>query len=246
MKLTLQQITFVSLIVLSPTLASLAHAQGGVPLWTNRYAGPAKSTDEALAIALDSSGDVFVTGGSDAANGFSDYATIKYSNAGLPLWTNRYNAANNHDSASAIVVDSNGSVFVTGASYAGIGTCCDYATIKYSNDGVPLWTRRYNGPGNSDDWPDAIAVDSTGNVFVTGYSYGANGAIDYATLAYSNAGVPLWTDRYNGAVNDGAYIALDSSGNVFISGASWNGTNYDYVTIKYSSSVPPLASIFNA
>ncbi len=31
----------------------------------------------------------------------------------------------------------------------------------------------------------------------------------------------------------------DSSGNVFISGASWNGTNYDYVTIKYSSSVPP-------
>src|SRR5207247_8010084 len=77
---------------------------------------------------------------------------------------------------------------------------------------------------------------------VTGYS--SNGTNnDFVTLAYSNAGEPLWTNRYNGAIL-GAFahataIALDSSGSVFVTGSSSNGTNTDYVTIKYSSSIPP-------
>src|ERR1041384_3698788 len=53
-----------------------AHAQGGVPLWTNRFSGY---------IALDKSGNVFVTGTDDLGNN-EDYVTIKYSNAGIPLW----------------------------------------------------------------------------------------------------------------------------------------------------------------
>src|SRR6266581_9022639 len=51
-------ITTVSLLMLCP---ASAHAQGGVPLWTNRYDGPANSSDLARAIAVDSSGNVFVT-----------------------------------------------------------------------------------------------------------------------------------------------------------------------------------------
>jgi len=35
-------------------------------------------------------------------------------------------------------------------------------------------------------------------------------------------------------------MALDSSGNVLVTGSSWNGTNYDYATIKYSATVPPV------
>ena len=46
----------------------------------------------------------------------------------------------------------------------------DYATIKYSSAGVPLWTNRYNGPANSDDYAYAVAVDGSDNVIVTGYS----------------------------------------------------------------------------
>jgi len=46
-------------------------------------------------------------------------------------------------------------------------------------------------------------VDGSGNVFVTGDSASGSGfdTADYATIAYSNAGVPLWTNRYNGPAN---------------------------------------------
>ena len=67
---------------------------------------------------------------------------------------------------------------------------------------MPLWTNRYNGPGNGNDYATAVAVDGSGNVFVTGYSHGSSGSYyDYATIAYSGAGVPLWTNRYNGPGN---------------------------------------------
>src|SRR5262245_52441504 len=70
-----------------------AHAQGGLPLWTNRYNGPGNRSAYAAAIAMDSNGNVFVTGSASATNGVHDYVTIKYSGAGLPLWTNHYSEA---------------------------------------------------------------------------------------------------------------------------------------------------------
>jgi len=75
-----------SLLILCPASAG---AQGGVPLWTNRYDGPANVSDGVTGIAVDSSGNVFVTGVSWSGN-TGDYATVADSNAGLRLWTNRY------------------------------------------------------------------------------------------------------------------------------------------------------------
>jgi len=68
-------VTTGSLLVLYP---ASARAQGGVPLWTNRYDGPANGSDYANAIAVDRSGNVFVTGPSSGIVGYTDYATVKY------------------------------------------------------------------------------------------------------------------------------------------------------------------------
>ena len=128
-----------SLVLLCP---ASAHAQGGVPLWTNYYNGPANGDDNARAITVDSDGNVFVTGSSQGVGFFDDYyATIKYSNAGIPLWTNLYHGKGG---GSAIAVDRSGDVVVTGTSGTSLDSSGpDYATIKYSSTGVPLWANRY-------------------------------------------------------------------------------------------------------
>jgi len=215
--------------------------------WTNRYDGPVNGEDRVWAMAVDGSGNVYVTGSSTGTG--SDYATIKYSSSGLPLWTNRYNGpVNGGDEASAIGVDGSGNVYVTGSS-TGSGTGSDYATIKYSSAGVPLWTNRYNGPANNYDAASAIAVDSSGIVHVTGSSFGSTGwdSSDYVTIAYSSAGVPLWTNRYNGptnAIDSANAIAVDGSGNVYVTGGSGpragNTVRPDYLTVAYSGAGAPL------
>ena len=219
---------------------TIKYSQAGIPLWTNRYNGPGNDWDQANAVAVDGDGSVFVTGVSHGSGTFEDYATIKYSSAGVPLWTNRYNGPGNLgadlDAAQAIAIDDFGNVFVTG--YSGTFGSFDYVTIKYSSTGVPLWTNRYEGPANGADEANSIAVDSRGNVFVTGNSRGNESRDDYATIVYSNEGVPLWTNRYNGPgnYNDKATaIAADRGGNVFVTGYSEGEGSYnDYATIKYS------------
>ncbi len=119
-----------------------------------------------------------------------------------------------------------------------VGINDDYATIKYDSSGIQKWIKRYNGPGNNFDKATSIAVDTSGNIYITGESSGIGSDLDYATIKYSSSGVQQWVIRYNGSGNfsDRAKsIAVDGSGNVYITGYSLgNGTHYDYATIKYS------------
>src|SRR5215212_3920013 len=176
--------------LLMMTLAGLAlvclrpaHSQAAEAVWVQHYDGPGNDLDVATAVALDTNGNVFVTGYSTGSGGDYDYATIKYSGAGVPLWTNRYNGpGNGGDQAYSVAVDTSGNVFVTGNSG-------HMATLKYSNAGVPLWTNRYKGPGGANGG-GGIALDTNGNVFVTAYSLGVkiqnvDASFDFATVKYS-------------------------------------------------------------
>lgn len=115
-------------------------------------------------------------------------------------WVARYSGpANDYDAASALVVDESGNVYVTGAS-AGLGGNTDYATIKYAPDGTRLWVARYDG--GYIDHAQALAVDESGNVYVSGESFGEGHAwsyaYDYATVKYDSLGNQLWVARYDG------------------------------------------------
>jgi hypothetical protein len=217
--------------------ATIKYSPSGVERWVARYNGPANFNDDAQAIALDDAGNVYVTGSSSGSGTSDDYATVKYDSSGAEQWARRYNGpGNSYDYALAIAVDARGNAYVTGRS-TGSGTEYDYATIKYSPAGESLWTRRYDDSAHSSDGATAIAVDGSGNVYVTGNWINGTGA-DYLTIKYDSAGGVQWARGYDGPANayDGATaIAVDDSGYVYVTGQS-QGITIGYATVKYSPS----------
>jgi len=232
---------------------TIKYSASGLPIWTNRYNGPDNDFDGRTVMALDRDGNVFVTGSSMGAATAFDYATVKYSSSGVQLWARRFNGPYNwHDFAHALAVDGNGNVVVTGDSTANdLAYNSDYATVKYSGAGVPIWTNRFKGLTNGDDHASSVSIDISGNIFVTGYSSrapaGYSRIYEYATIKYSSAGVPIWTNRYSSSASSHSYataMALDNNGNVIVTGYSFSGipgdSSDEYVTIKYSSAGVPL------
>ena len=221
--------------------ATVKYNSNGQQQWVARYNEQGYGDDYALGLAVDGSGNVYVTGFSTAANGFFDYATIKYDAVGQQQWAARYDGPTNfQDYGEAIAVDSSSNVYVTGQSYSQVGA--GYATVKYNSTGKEQWVAQYNGPVGEDN-ADAIAIDNAANVYVTGTSLGLDTNYDYATIKYDSVGEEQWVARYNGPANDADYasaMAIDRSGNVYVTGNSFgSATEFDYATIKYVQSPTP-------
>jgi hypothetical protein len=227
--------------------ATVKYDANGDELWAVVY--DYGGYDQAFALAVDAEGNAYVTGsGSTAPYSTIDAITIKYDNAGTQLWVAQYDGPDGgEDVPAAITVDSAGNVYVTGytieantIAYYQIG---DYITIKYNPDGEQLWAAIHDGPSTADDRAKAIAVDPSGNVYVTGshsYNYSVNSGTtvyydyDYATIKYNPDGQRLWLAVYNGkrpSPDVPTDLKLDAAGNVYVTGTSENGI----VTVKYDN-----------
>jgi len=224
--------------ITSDDYTTIKYNTAGTEQWVRRYNGPGGGVDEARAIACDSAGNVYVTGASYGGSADVDYATVKYDTAGVEQWVRRYNGpGNSTDEAVAIAVDRAGNVIVTGSSW-GSGTYHDYATVKYNSAGTQQWVARYNGIANGPDNAYALALDTAGNIYVTGRSSGLVD-YDYATVKYNPAGVEQWARQYNGPDDsyDEAYaVAVDQTGNTVVTGRSVGASGgEDYATVKYTA-----------
>ncbi len=228
--------------------ATVKYDASGTGQWVMRYN---RLSDFATSITLDGFGNVHVTGATGTGNRAS-YATVKYNSSGIEQWVGVYTAdtVGFQSIANAIAVDNSGNVYVTGLSRLTTpDTYDDFATVKYDPNGNQLWVQRYDGPGSVHDNAHSIVVDGQGNVYVTGESWGSGTLYDCATIKYNPAGVQQWIQRYNGPANLSDYsssLKVDAQGSVYVTGwSSQSGTNFDYVTIKYSQptgiSYPPDA-----
>ena len=149
-------------------------AADGALLWEKRYNGPANSDDAANAVAVDGSGNVVVTGSSYNGDRMPRLLHGQVCGGGrrAALGETLQRPGEQRRSATAVAVDGSGNVVVTGI-FLQCQSNDDYYTAKYAAaDGALLWEKRYNGPANGDDYAKAVAVDGSGNVVVTGYSYG--------------------------------------------------------------------------
>lgn len=207
----------------------------GAVKWVRTYNGPAGNADNAYSVCVDSLHNVYVTGSAQMGGaGGLDFLTIKYSSGGVLRWT-RNNDFGSSDYASKVILDKFRNIYIIGYSTGG-GNAHDYQTVKYDSAGVLKWTRNYNYPSNNDEEPTDIAVDNSGNVYVTGTGNGFFGS-QSQTVKYNSAGTQMWSARYffNGAGNTGMALLIDSLGGVYITG-SMGGVNSfsDFATIKYN------------
>jgi len=93
----------------------MAHAADAVEAWVQRYGSVGSARDQIRRIATDPAGNTVVVGSTDAGISGKDWLVIKYSNAGGPLWTNRYNGPiSGQDVPAAVAADTSGNVYVTG------------------------------------------------------------------------------------------------------------------------------------
>ncbi|MEI6948566.1 SBBP repeat-containing protein [Paraflavisolibacter sp. H34] len=225
-------------------MATIKYNAAGVPQWVKTY--HSDDIDHASDLTLDVWGNVYITGWSGSDDDQDNYTTIKYSTGGVQQWVAIYNSG--FDRAMAIALDGSGNVVVTGFSTAAIGFNQDYATVKYNTSGAQQWVKRYTGLGNN-DWATALAVDGSGNVYVTGRSGAGGNNDDYATIKYDKNGVQLWADRFNGTGGGDdvpAALVVDKYGKAYVTGTSLGlGTANDYLTIKYGAAPAAITGVDN-
>jgi hypothetical protein len=133
-------------------------------------------------VAVDLIGNVYVAGAYNM-NGYSQFRTIMYDRFGHIMWERRYGGENCYEWnwAESVAVDSHFNVYVTGYSGNWNSHDEDYRTIKYDHTGNVIWNIGYDsGSARSLD----VAVDSSGNAYVTGYS-GNWPNSDYRTIKYT-------------------------------------------------------------
>ncbi len=216
--------------------------------WIHTWGG--SNHDNAFALSVDSGGDVYVAGHTwNFGAGSHDVLLLKYSSDGTLLWQKTWGGSS-WEKANALAVDSSGQVYVAGKTsgfgagssdalllkYSSTGTQAskrltqpalqDALLLKYSSTGTLLWQKTWGGSEN--DYAYTLSVDSSGDVYVGGFtlSFGA-GSSDAILLKYSSGGTLLWQKIWAGSSSGHAEgLSLDSSGKAYIGGVASNISGY--------------------
>lgn len=203
--------------------ATIKYTSDGQQRWVKLYGTNAKG--EALAMAVDAEGSVFVTGRyDDGQQGNGHTLTIKHDAQGNVVWASHYDSGNN-DSPVGIELDSLGNVVVA----EGAEAC---RTIKYNPAGEQLWAAQYSGYGGCSAVGIALARDDS--IIVTG-SLGNRG---FGTVKYAPDGVQLWDAAflYTTGAAQAVAIDVDDTGNAYVVGWVTSAeTGLDYMTVSYDA-----------
>ena len=156
--------------------------------------------DVANGVAVDSSGNVYAAGytlgaldGSNA--GSNDLFVVKYNSSGTKQWTKQLGTSYK-DNATGVAVDSSGNVYAAGYTMGALDGNTnaggdDLFVVKYNSSGTKQWTQQLGSGGRA----LGVAVDSSGNVYAAGYTYGdlngntSAGGSDIFVVKYNSSGV---------------------------------------------------------
>lgn len=206
--------------------------------WVQRYNSPENYDDHVTDMAIDKSGNVYLTGYVYISSINQDYVTIKYNSTGIQQWVRYYDGPDHReDRAGAIAVDDSGNVIVTGYSYSN-SEFDDFLTVKYNSNGDLVWFKTYIGTGNVSDRPRAMSIDNYGNIYITGSGITCNLCPpDILLIKYNIKGDLIWSRYYNGPTNEyedvhGIYVNTDD---IYLAGRSVINNVQHGIILKYNS-----------
>ena len=237
-------------------------------VWAKRLGG--SFSDVGNSIAVDSSGNVYTAGtftstadfdpGDGTENltseGNSDVFVSKLDSSGNYVWAKRFGGTD-YDEGFSITLDGSGNVYTTGLfrdtadfdpgdgtenlTVVGESDKSDVFVSKLNSSGNYVWAKRFGGL--SSDSANSVAVDSSGNVYTTGYFSGtadfnpdisvtenlvSSGQSDVFISKLNSSGNYVWAKRFGGTdYESGSSVALDSSGNVYTTGYFNGPTDFD-------------------
>ena len=229
--------------------------------------------DQGEDIAVDNKGNAYVTGttwsydfpivnakfpnAKFSNNGLNYHAfLVKFDTNGTQMSYSTYLGGSGGDQGQGVAVDSSGNAYVTGSTnspdfptvnaiYPNLSSFYDAFVTKFDASGAQVLYSTYLG-GNNSDYSYGIAVDSTGNAYVTGETASSDfpvlnafypnlsGTGDaFVTKLDSNGTQVLYSTYLGGNGYDrGMDIALDSSGSAYVTGKT-ESSNFPTVNAKY-------------
>ena len=221
--------------------------------WTKQLG--TSDSDEGRGVTTDSSGNVYVTGytggglDENTNSGSNDIFLVKYNSSGTIQWTKQLGTSG-YDYGQDVTTDSSDNIYVTGSTGGDLdGNTSsggnDIFLVKYNSSGTKQWTKQMGT--SSDDWGNGVTTDSSGNIYVTGYTNGGldgnthSGYGDIFLVKYNSSGTKQWTKTSSVGIGNG--VTTDSSGNIYVTGQTQGGldgnTNSgetDIFLVKYNSS----------
>lgn len=220
----------------------------GVLQWSTYFGGT--SFDFGYYIATDLSGNPVITGLTNSTSGIvsssphqstlggggGDGFILKLNTSGVRQWST-YFGGTDYDYGYYIATDLNGNIVITGSTYSGTqiatsgshqssrGGNGDAFVAKFNASGTLQWGTYYGG-GNVDDG-NAVAIDTSGNIFLAGntsstsgisssgsYQSSLKGTIDGFAVKFNKTGARQWSTYYGGDSQDGlTSVAVDIGGN---------------------------------
>jgi len=209
----------------------------GVLQWERTLGGT--SSDYANGVTIDSSDNIIIAGrcSSDGAGG-ADFLIAKYNPSGVLQWDKTLGGTGT-DIANGVAIDSSDNIIVVGQSNSD-GNFYDTVVAKYNSSGSLQWDRVYGINGAHNEIGFDVAVDSSDNIIIVGYTPAVGAGSNDAFIAKYNSSGSLQWDRVLGGTGSeiGYGVAIDSSDNIIIAGRTDSdgaGSN-DCLIAKYNSS----------
>jgi hypothetical protein len=212
-------------------LTSLATSNSLSPIWYRTWGGD--QFDGSTGIALDSSGNLYLTGSTYSFGvGMSDIVLVKYNGNGKQQWYRTW-GGDSYDFSSKIMLDSSDNIYLAGqTSSFGIGNT-DIILTKYDGNGVQQWNRTWGG--DYSDFNSGIALDSSGNVYLVGTTDYGSGNRDIFLVKYDHSGVFQWNCTWDeNSADEGYGVAVDSSDYVYVTGVTYTAESWDMALVKYN------------